>query len=130
VVVVPFDIVGSARVALRAEAVAGHPQCVAVGIVAVRADYARRIHPALQEGAINIDLVQYLAIGKIQAGLDQRQAMGIVEALAGVILVDFAAACVTACADLNLLVGPPLIGAGERVAGFVRSRSECVPVGE
>ena len=61
------------RVALQAHRVAVTLEPARVRVVAVGAAYAVRIHPALAERAVDVDLIELLAVGVVQA---RRQAHG------------------------------------------------------
>ena len=65
------------RMAMGAERVPGVPQPEAVGVVAVTAGDASTVHLALQKRPVFIHLILDLAIGIIEALLQQRGTMGI-----------------------------------------------------
>ncbi|MCP5163685.1 MAG: hypothetical protein H6990_01315 [Pseudomonadales bacterium] len=102
VVVVLGGIVFLRHMALGADPVAQGPQRQAVGFVAIAADHAGKVHFALQEGAVYVVLVAYLAIVVVQRGLGQRQPMGGEQIGAVVIVPEGAAARVTATATVYL----------------------------
>ena len=68
VMVVIRRVVGIRGVALGADGVARCPHLKAMGFVAIAADNARLVHLALHEGAVDIDLVEDLAIVVVQGG--------------------------------------------------------------
>ena len=82
--------------------------------VAVAADDAGRVHFALQERAVNVDLIQNLAVGKIQPALDQRQAVEVVVPFTRVVFVHLAATRVTARTHFQLRLGPLAIEPDQR----------------
>ena len=51
-------------------------------LVAIRADDALGVHPALKERAVVVDLVAHLAVVVVQPLLQQREAMAVGERLA------------------------------------------------
>jgi len=54
-------------VASRADPIARSLQAEAVGIMAITAAYALLEHAALHEGSVDIDLLQDLAVGVVEA---------------------------------------------------------------
>jgi hypothetical protein len=106
VVVVAPGIEPGRQVALGADQVARGAQLQAVGIVAVGAGDALLEHPALQERAVFVVLLQDLPVGKIEASLEQirhgavEQRMAISEARR-----DLASARVAEAAGFALVVG-------------------------
>ena len=69
------------QVALRANRIAFCAQRAAVRFVAIGADYAGALHPALREGTPLKHLALNLAIGVIFALLEQHGCMGVQKAL-------------------------------------------------
>ena len=63
-------------------ALPSRPQLQAVRVVAVRTGDARLEHAALQERAVFVDLVEDLAVGMIEAGIEQVGHVGIEERMA------------------------------------------------
>ncbi len=66
-----FVAAGAQRVALRLE-------IRAVPVVAIAAHHARRVHLALQERAIDIDLVLDLAVVEVERLIEHREAVAVV----------------------------------------------------
>ncbi len=79
------------RMAARAERVAFGAQRGAVRFVTVGADHSRRVHTALQKGTVNIHFLKDLAVGEVQSGLDQGQAVEVPEKGLGIMVIEFAA---------------------------------------
>jgi hypothetical protein len=70
-VVAPGDQRGKARirdlvVAAHAEGIPARQELEAVGIVAVAAPHSALVHPALQEGAVLVDLLEHLSVGVVE----------------------------------------------------------------
>ena len=90
----------SARVVARAA------NFEAVWIMAIAAGDAGAIHPALQEGAIDVDLVEHLTVGMVETLLEQRWHVACHEDLAVPVGVgDNAAPRVATGAGLDLRTG-------------------------
>ena len=70
--------VGLRRVALQAHGVAGELELAGVRVVAVQAAHALLVHLALPERAVDIHLVELLAVGVVQA-LGQQAGQEVVE---------------------------------------------------
>ena len=105
------------RVALRAHRVARHAQLLAVRVVAVGAGDALRVHAALQERAVVVDLVAHLPVGVVEIRLEQRDTIGVAERRAGMPgVVELAAPRVASRAGLDLAARGSRRGA-RRVAG-------------
>ncbi len=107
-------------VARHAHAVGRALHLERVRIVAVRARDTGGVHLALEEGAVLVDLVLDLAVGKVKALLEQRRPVGLHQGLAeDVVGLDDGAARMTARAGFDLRRrGPrnaPLRDAGRRV---------------
>ena len=116
------------QVALSADAVAGRPQLLPVGIVTVRAGDALRRHPAGEERAVVVDLVAHLAVGPVQPRLDQRRPEGVVQRLAGhVIIGELAAPGMAACADLDLRRRRPGNGPAGAPGFGIEGPADAVP---
>ena len=64
----------------------------AVRVVAVAADHARAVHPALEERAPHVDLVEDLTVRVVQALLEERGAVAIEESVSGLTVCDPGAA--------------------------------------
>ena len=64
-------VVLSWQVALRADGVARQPQPSRMRFVAIAARHAFRVHPALEEGRVGVDLVTLLPVVMKQARLEQ-----------------------------------------------------------
>ena len=93
----------AAQMALAADGVAGRAQLQRMRVVAVGAGHALRVHPALQERAVVVDLVAHLAVGVVEAGSSSEARKPSPKRLAGVPCVgDLAAARVAARAGLDL----------------------------
>jgi hypothetical protein len=58
-----------------------------VWLVTVGATDSLRVHLALQKAPVGEDLIALLTISVVQTGLDERQPEGIVQRLAGVVIV-------------------------------------------
>src|SRR5260370_35872058 len=63
------------RMALHTNVVAGRSKLEAVGLVTIAAGYARVEHPTLNERAVFVVLLFYLAIGKVVVAIEQRNAV-------------------------------------------------------
>ena len=76
----------AARVAARTQRVAGGVQLQRVRVVAIAAGHALAVHPALEERAVHVDLVEDLAVVVVEplveeghpVRLGQRIAVGVV----------------------------------------------------
>ena len=126
--VMGLGIVFLRLVALGTDAVVRRPQGQAVGLVAVAADHAGLVHLALQEGAVDIDLVQDLAIGVVQRGLGQCQAVGGQQVGAVVVLAQGAATRVAAATAVHL--GAGIQGLAAPGDGYICGKGPLAPLGQ
>ena len=99
-----FAVVVGRGVALGADAVARRAQLQAVRLVAVAADHTRQMHPALHEGAVDVDLVADLAVYVVGRRARHGQAVGVEQIGAVVVVAQGAAPRVTAPAAIYLRV--------------------------
>src|SRR6476661_4893472 len=60
--------------ALRANSIAGSAELLTVGVMAVRAGNAGRMHSALQECCVRVNLITLLPVWKKKSGLKERRA--------------------------------------------------------
>ena len=74
-------------VARRADVVSPDLDLLVVGVVAVRAGDALRVHPALEERAPVVDLVPHLAVGVVEPVLEEGRAVRLREELPGAVLL-------------------------------------------
>ena len=103
VVMVFRSVIAGGFVALGTDAVTRRSQFVAVRFVAVGADHARLVHLALHKGAVDIDLVENLAIGVIQRIQQQRRAVGVQQRAPVPVVSQGAAAGVASTTAFHLL---------------------------
>jgi len=80
-------------------------QLQAVRLVTVAAHHAGLVHLALHEGGVLIVFIAYLAVVMVQRPLRQRDAMGVEQRHAVVVITQRAATRVTAPATVNLRIG-------------------------
>jgi hypothetical protein len=85
---------------LHTDGVAVGLELEAVGVVAVGAAHALPVHPALQHGAVDIDLVELLAVGVVEPGAQELGAEVVEEGGAGLVAVGEALAAGMAGAAL------------------------------
>src|SRR5262245_19015091 len=91
------------RVALQAHRAAVRAERQAVRIVAVGARHAGLVHPALEEGAVLVDLVLDLAIDEVERLFEQGDAVALADRpTMDVFGAELASARVAARADLDL----------------------------
>jgi hypothetical protein len=81
VLMVPGYVELAGGVAARAQRIAFGAQLLRVRLVAVHAGDAVLMHPALQEGAPDIDLLTLLTVGVVVRCGEHRQAMAVFERL-------------------------------------------------
>ncbi len=98
---------------LRANGVGWCAKLLRMGVVAVRARHACGVHAALQKGPMRVDLVALLAVRVIETLCQKGWPESILKALR-FLIGELAAPGMAGGADLNLLVGPALFGAGCR----------------
>ena len=104
VVVVLRCVEAATLVATHAHRVAGGAQLAAVRLMAVTAGDACRVHAALQERRVVVDLVAHLPVHVVQPRLQQGGPEGIEQGVPGAVLVaELAAACMATGADFELL---------------------------
>ena len=102
--VVVARVVTFALVALQAEAVALEVQLQRVAVVAVAAAHLARVHLALQERPVDVDLVEDLTVRVVQPLAQQRRQVGVEQLTAGVVVVaQLGAAAMAGRAQLHLL---------------------------
>ena len=103
VVVVLARIVFRRRVAAVAQRVALVVEPQAMGVVAIAARDSLSIHLALQKRAVNVDFFEDLAIGVIQAFIEESRRVRLRERASVLVgVAEHPAARVTACTDLDL----------------------------
>ena len=108
VVVVLGGVEALRQVALRADGIALGAQALAVRVVAIGADHAGALHAALAEAAPFEDLAEDLAVGVVEAGVEQGRRVGVEETRTGQrVGGDRAGAGVAGGADLGLRLGLP-----------------------
>src|SRR5512132_2558370 len=91
------------RVALQADAVSLGAQARGVRLVAIAAGHALGVHPALHERAVLVDFVADLAVGLVEARLEQCREVGVRQRLAARrLLRELAAPRVAARAGVDL----------------------------
>src|SRR5262245_66074281 len=91
------------RMAACAQRVASREKLQAVRVVAVAAGDARRVHLALEERAVLVDLVVDLTVGEIETLIEERRTMGVEQRMSvGVALDQATAARVAAGAGFEL----------------------------
>src|SRR6266481_7960083 len=128
VVVVRCRVVLTWQVTGGAEGIALGAQLSAVGVVAVAASDAARVHLALEERAPVVNLAALLAINMIKRAGEQRWAIIVKERLPRfVALGDLAATGVTLRADLDLALGCARLRAHCVAARRVHSPSDVPP---
>ena len=115
-------------VALGADTVAGGTQCLAVGFVAVAADHAGLVHLALQERAVDVDLVQNLSIRVVQRRLQHGQSVGVEQLGSVVVVPQGATARVAARAVVHL--GSRVQRLGSARDGFTLGEKPVAPLRE
>ena len=105
--------------ALRTDRGAREFKAAGVGVVAIRADHAARIHQTLFKRLVVVDLVLHLAVILEQAGAEEILQVSIRKRLAGLpVFRKRGAAGMAEGTGFNLVAG----GAGYAVRGAARSR--------
>ncbi len=118
--VVVGAVVGVEPVALAAELVAVEAELETVDIVAVRTADIVVVHLALDEGAVDIDLVENLPVGEIEPLVEQRRRQAVEEHQAAVLEIpEFGAARVAGRAKLDLLVRADVHGGYDQAVAAV-----------
>ncbi len=98
---------------LRTDGVGWCAKLLRMGVVAVRARHAGGVHATLQEGPMRVDLVALLAIRVIETLCQKGRPESILKPLR-LLIGELAAPGMSGGADINLLVGPAIFGAGCR----------------
>ena len=94
------------RMTLRTEGVAVRAKFRAVRIVTIAARHAGVEHPALDEGAVLVVLLLYLAVGEIVVLIEQRDAVIVADRLSmHIVLVNLAAPRVASRTRLDFAIG-------------------------
>ncbi len=121
VVMVLGCIVTGSGMAASADGVALGEQLKAVGLVAVAADDPLMVHAALDEGAVDEDLVLDLPVREVERGIQQGEAETLMQGFArGQLILDASASGMTAGAGLGLHMGAALGRAGHGSLWFPR----------
>ena len=83
---VGWAVVGPGQMALGTYAVAFHHQLVAVRVMAVGTGHLSLMHLALNERTVDVNFAADLPVGPVKRLLNDSQAVGIEQRLAGVVL--------------------------------------------
>jgi hypothetical protein len=99
------NVIGICLVTLKANAVPLYPQPTRMRLMTVAANHAFTMHPALQEGIIDIDFITNLSVRKIKALGDETGLVGVKKRLPVNVFAKLGAQGVTMCAGFNLRLG-------------------------